>query len=76
MTSVPSTPVEMKSYVPAPTRSLIASTSAPTAVSPLFSISMRPKMSASIAAIAETIFASCRSNSAWSFAPREPRVVK
>ncbi len=54
----------------------MASTSVPTAVSPLFSISMSPTMSASIFAIAETIFDSWRSNSSASFAPREFSVVK
>ena len=71
MASVPSLPVWIAAYVPAPTTSLRAATSVSSGPpSSLFSISMRPKTSASIAASAATIFASWRSNSSWSFAPR------
>jgi len=48
----------------------------PTATSPLFSISMRPTMSASIAASAETIFASWRANSADCAALYRQRVTR
>ena len=75
ISSVPTIPVSTYAYVPGAVAALSASTSVATAV-PLFSISIRPTMSASRALIAATILACCRTSSSAVFAPRLFNVVK